>query len=145
LGGGGLNFHIIMFTYRKIDRFQKKSVRQDTSIWIFATPRIIAPSYGPAENGHCIISWRINICNGHTFRTNRFGQNQLICQSSKCIKIFTKSFWRLCKAGFRVQFFPWSDLFPFVGITYYSLLRQLDVAKWMLTKEKDRFARKNPL
>ena len=31
-GGGGVNIHIIMFPYRKNNRFQKKSVGQNTSI-----------------------------------------------------------------------------------------------------------------
>ena len=31
-GGGGVNIHIIMFTYRKNNRFHKKSVGQNTNI-----------------------------------------------------------------------------------------------------------------
>jgi hypothetical protein len=40
------------------------------------------------------------------------------------------------------EFFRAKRPFAFVGIT---LLRQQDVAKWMPTKEKGRFARKNSL
>jgi hypothetical protein len=43
-GGGGI-FHIFMFTYRKINRFQMKSVGQNTNVWM-THPIIVS------RNGH---------------------------------------------------------------------------------------------
>jgi hypothetical protein len=36
--GEGVYIHIFMSTYRKNNRFQKKSVRQNTNIWIYPPP-----------------------------------------------------------------------------------------------------------
>jgi hypothetical protein len=41
--GGGGYIHIFMFTYRKNNRFQKKSVGQNTNICIYSPP----PPFGP--------------------------------------------------------------------------------------------------
>ena len=37
----GANIHVFVFTDRKNNRFQKKLVRQNADIWIFATPIIV--------------------------------------------------------------------------------------------------------
>jgi hypothetical protein len=62
-GGRGVYIHIFMFTYRKNNRFQKKSVGQNTNIWIYTPPPPPPPpppyyrsSYGPVwdRKDYCI-------------------------------------------------------------------------------------------